>query len=46
MKACEKCANTTFIEVDMRHRITPLRLLYIVTLTYIFKDTKFLDHNI
>ena len=39
MRASEKCSRTTFIEVDTSHRMRPLRLLYIMTLTYIFKVT-------
>ena len=31
----------TFIEVGIRHRMAPLRMLYIVTLTYIFKVATF-----
>ena len=31
----------TYIEVDIRFRMAPLQMLYIVTLTYIFKVTKF-----
>ena len=43
VRASERCSSTTFIEADTSHRISPLRMLYIVTLTYIFKITKFLD---
>ena len=42
MRASEICSNTSIIDVDIGHRMAPLRTLYIVTLTYIFKVTKFL----
>ena len=37
VRANEKCSGTTFIEVDICNGMTPLRILYSVTLTYIFK---------
>ena len=39
VRASGKCSSTTFIEVDISHRIAPLRMLYIVTLTYMFMVT-------
>ena len=33
----------TFIKVDISHRMAPLQMLYMVTLTYIFKVTTFLE---
>ena len=36
-RASEKYSRTTFIKVDISHRMALLRILYIVTLTYIFK---------
>ena len=42
MKASEKCSSTTIIVVEIRHRMAPLRMLYIVILSYIFKVNKFL----
>ena len=41
VSASEKCSSTTFIEVSISHRMAPLRVFYIVTLTYIFNVTKF-----
>ena len=41
--ASEKCSSTTFIEVDTSNRMAPLRMLYIVTLTYFFKVKTFLE---
>ena len=43
VRANEKISSTTFVEIDISHRMAPLRMLYIVTFTYIFKVTKFLD---
>ena len=43
LNASEKCSNMTFIEVVISHRISILRMLYIVTVTYIFKGAKFLE---
>ena len=42
-RGSEKCSSTTFIEVDISHRMKPLKILYIVTLTFIFKVTQFLE---
>ena len=41
-KLAKKSSSTSF-EVDISHRITPLRMLYIVILTYISSFTKFLE---
>ena len=43
VRASEKCSSKTFIEVDTSYRMVPLQLLYIMTLTYIFKVTTFLQ---
>ena len=37
MRASEKMLKYDFVEVDIRHRMAPLRILYIITLTHIFK---------
>ena len=37
VRANENCSITTFVEVDASYRMTPLRMLYIVTLTLIFQ---------
>ena len=37
MGASEKCPIMTFIDIDICHRMGPLRKLYSVTLTNIFK---------
>ena len=39
MTANEKCSSTTFMEVNTIHRMAPLRILYIVTLTWKEKYT-------
>ena len=36
-RVSEKCSSMTFMVVDVRHRKEPLRLLYSLTLTWIFK---------
>ena len=41
VKASEKISSTSFIEIDTCHQMAPLRTLYIVTLTYIFKVIQF-----
>ena len=43
VKASEKCLSTTFIEIDIIHLMALLGMLYIATLTYIFKVTQFLE---
>ena len=40
VRASEKWSSMTFIEVDIRYRMKPLYMLYLKTLTYIFKVTK------
>ena len=40
VRSSEKYWSMPFIEIDIIHRMAPLRMLYIVTLTYIFKVTK------
>ena len=37
VRAIEKCSYVTFIQVDMWHRMEPLRILYSVTVTYVLK---------
>ena len=37
-----KCSSMTFIEVDLFHRVEPLRMLKSRTLSFIFKDKPFL----
>ena len=37
MRANEKYSSTSFIEVDTSHRMVPLRMLCIVTLTYKYR---------
>ena len=37
VRADEKCSSNTFIEVEICHRMGTLRMLYSMTLTYIFK---------
>ena len=41
MRASKKCAITTFIEVDICHRMRLLQMLYFVTLTYNFQGHKY-----
>ena len=41
MRAREKCSGTIFVDVDIGHRMALLQMLYIMTLTYIFKVTNF-----
>ena len=41
MRSIEKKRNITFAEVDIRHRMAPLRMLYSVTLAFIFQDQTF-----
>ena len=41
MRANEKCSGMTFIKVDICQRMGPLRMLYSMTLTYIFKVNHF-----
>ena len=41
VRTSEKCSSTNFVEVDISHRMAPLRMSCIVTLTYIFKVTKY-----
>ena len=38
----KKCLRVTFIEINVSHRMGPLRLVYFMTLTFIFKVTHFL----
>ena len=38
-----KCSGTTVLESDNSHRIAPLRMLYIVIFSCIFKITQFLE---
>ena len=42
----EKRSITSFKEVDIPHRMEPLRMFYTVTLTYIVKVNNFLNINI
>ena len=39
--ADEECFRKSFIEVDIYHRMGPLRLVYSFTLTFIFKVKDF-----
>ena len=43
VRASGKCSSMTFIEIDIGQQMVPLRMLYTVTLTYIFKITNFLE---
>ena len=43
VRASEKCSSTTSIDVNISHQMAPLRMLYIVILTYIFKFKKVLE---
>ena len=43
VRTSEKCSSTTFIAVDTSHRISHLRMLYIVTFAYFFQITKFME---
>ena len=42
MTAIEKCSRAIVIEVYISRRSAPMRMLYIVTLAFIFKVRKFL----
>ena len=44
VRAIEKCSIKTFRKVDTNHPMALIRRLYVVTLTYIFKVTKFLEY--
>ena len=41
VRASEKCRTMTFRDIVIRHRTGPLRMLYSVILTYIFKVDNF-----
>ena len=41
VRASLKMRATTFVKSSIRHRMTPLRMLYFVTLTNIFKSEHF-----
>ena len=43
VRASEKCFSVTFIEINICHRMEPLRILYSMTLTFIFKVKHFLS---
>ena len=45
MRAIEKCSSATFIEVDISHRLSALRMLYIETLAYISGSQNFLKYK-
>ena len=42
MRVSEKCSSIIFIEIDICHRMGPLRFLYSMILTFIFKVKHFL----
>ena len=41
LSAIQKCSSMTFIEVDICYKIGPFRVLYSVTLTFIFQGQTF-----